>query len=211
MAKRLFDLVVASIGLLLFAPLMFLIAVAVRLDSAGPAIFQQVRVGRSGRRFYLLKFRSMISDAPQGGPLLTVAGDPRVTRVGARLRSSKLDELPQLLNVLMGDMSLVGPRPEVPRYVAMYPPEIRELVLSVKPGITDEASIAFRDESLLLAAACDPGAFYVAEVLPRKLEYYARYARERTFWGDIGILWRTVLIVFLHASTQPAASASTKK
>lgn len=195
MAKRLFDVVVALISLALLAPLMLLIAVAVRLDSPGPALFRQVRVGRHGREFRLLKFRSMVSDPAARGPLVTAAGDLRITRVGAVLRSSKLDELPQLLNVLRGEMSLVGPRPEVPRYVAAYPRGTRELVLSVRPGITDEASIEFRDESELLAAAPDPEARYIGEILPRKLEIYSRYAREHSFFGDLRIIWRTALRV----------------
>jgi lipopolysaccharide/colanic/teichoic acid biosynthesis glycosyltransferase len=191
MAKRAFDLVASAAGLLLLWPVMAVIALAVRLDSPGPALFRQVRVGRAGREFELLKFRSMVSGRSAKGPLVTASGDARITRVGGWLRSSKLDELPQLINVLRGDMSLVGPRPEVPRYVAMYPGHLRDVVLSVRPGITDEASIEFRDESDILGAAADPEATYVRQILPRKLEIYERYVRDHSLGGDLRILWRT--------------------
>lgn len=193
MSKRLLDLAVAALGLLILSPLMLLIAATVRVDSRGPALFRQVRVGRGSRTFKLLKFRTM--QAASAGPLITAAGDRRVTRVGGFLRRSKLDELPQLFNVLAGDMSLVGPRPEVPRYVEMYPPELRSLVLSVRPGITDEASIEFRDESALLAGASDVEKVYVSEILPRKLELYARYVRNHSIRGDLRILLRTIVLL----------------
>jgi lipopolysaccharide/colanic/teichoic acid biosynthesis glycosyltransferase len=192
MSKRLFDVLLSALALLILSPLMLAVAVAVRVDSPGPAIFRQTRVGRGGRPFGMLKFRSMATAQAPGAPLLTVANDVRVTRVGALLRGSKLDELPQLVNVLRGDMSFVGPRPEVPRYVALYPSQLRDLILSVRPGITDEASIEFRNESDLLAGAPDPEARYLEEILPRKLEIYARYAGERSFGGDLRILLRTV-------------------
>lgn len=192
MSKRLFDVLLSALALLILSPLMLAVAVAVRVDSPGPAIFRQTRVGRGGRPFSMLKFRSMATAQAPGASVLTVADDARVTRVGALLRSSKLDELPQLVNVLTGDMSLVGPRPEVPRYVALYPPRLRDLIFSVRPGITDEASIEFRNESDLLAGAADPEKRYLEEILPRKLEIYARYARERSFAGDLRILLRTV-------------------
>lgn len=193
MSKRLLDVAVAALGLLLLWPLMVVIVVAIRVDSRGPALFRQVRVARGGGTFKMLKFRTM--QAASAGPLITAVGDRRVTRVGALLRQSKLDELPQLLNVLAGDMSLVGPRPEVPLYVEMYPPELRLLILSVRPGITDEASIEFRDESALLAGASDVEKVYVNEILPRKLELYARYARNHSVRGDLGILRRTILLL----------------
>jgi lipopolysaccharide/colanic/teichoic acid biosynthesis glycosyltransferase len=191
MAKRSFDIVIVSIGILVLWPLLLVIALVVRLDSPGSALFRQTRVGRHGREFQLLKFRTMFSDPVVQGPLLTVTGDPRITRFGAFLRSSKLDELPQLFNVLRGEMSLVGPRPEVPRFVAMYPTDVRDLVLSVRPGITDDASIEFRHESELLAKVEDPEALYVTEILPRKLKYYTDYAREHTLWKDVRTIWRT--------------------
>ena len=195
MAKRAFDMLVSAVALLILSPAFLLIALIIRLDSPGPAIFRQVRVARGGVPFRMLKFRTMRADPVAAGPLITVAGDSRITPFGRLLRSSKLDELPQLINVLRGDMSLVGPRPEVPKYVAMYPAELRDIVLSVRPGITDEASIEFHDESALLAGATDAEATYVEQIMPRKLALYARYARHRTFFGDLRIVLRTLRVV----------------
>ncbi|WP_119289565.1 sugar transferase [Azohydromonas sediminis] len=191
MAKRVFDLVVASVLLVLLAPLMLAIAAWVRLDSPGPALFRQERVGRGGRVFRIHKFRTMVVDAPQRGPALTVGDDARITRAGRWLRRHRLDELPQLIDVLKGDMSLVGPRPEVPRYVAHYPPALRDEVLALKPGLTDPVSLAHLDESARLAQADDPEREYVEVVLPRKLELSLAYARRATVWSDVGVLWRT--------------------
>jgi lipopolysaccharide/colanic/teichoic acid biosynthesis glycosyltransferase len=191
MGKRCFDLVFASLGVLCLAPLFAVIAVMIKNDSPGPVIFRQERVGRGGKLFRIHKFRTMVVNDSSAGPEVTVSGDKRITRSGRWLRRYKLDELPQLFDVVRGDMSLVGPRPEVPRYVALYPPELRTLVLSVRPGITDEASVEFVDENALLAKAADPIATYVKQVLPVKLDHYARYARERSFAGDIRILLRT--------------------
>jgi lipopolysaccharide/colanic/teichoic acid biosynthesis glycosyltransferase len=195
MIKRLFDVLLSALGLLILFPLILAIAVAVRVDSPGPAVFRQVRVGRGGRPFRMLKFRSMTTAQAPGAPLITAADDARVTRIGALLRRTKLDELPQLVNVLMGEMSFVGPRPELATYVALYPPQLREVILSVRPGITDEASIQFSNESELLAGAADPESCYLEEILPRKLELYASYVRQRTFGGDLRILLRTVALV----------------
>lgn len=192
MVKRLFDLVACGLGLLLLAPLLFLIALAVKLDSPGPVFFRQERVGRYGRPFLIHKFRTMVSNAERQGPQITVGADARVTHVGEWLRRYKLDELAQLIDVFMGDMSLVGPRPEVPRYVACYPDDIRDIVLSVKPGITDWASIEYKDENEILGNARDPQQAYVDEVLPVKLEYYVNYVRERSLWGDIVIIFATL-------------------
>jgi lipopolysaccharide/colanic/teichoic acid biosynthesis glycosyltransferase len=194
-AKRVFDVFVSSLGLLLLAPLMLAIAVAIRLDSPGPVFFRQERVGRYGRVFRIHKFRSMVSDAATRGGDLTVGRDPRVTRTGRFLRHYKLDELPQLIDVIGGEMSLVGPRPELPRYVARYPVEDRAIVLSVRPGITDRASVEFRNESSLLAQAPDPEEAYVREILPAKLRYYRAYVQERTFAGDLRILVATLCAV----------------
>jgi lipopolysaccharide/colanic/teichoic acid biosynthesis glycosyltransferase len=201
MIKRLFDLLLSALTLLILSPLMLALGLAVRAGSPGPAIFQQARVGRGGRPFRILKFRTMTTAQAVDAPTVTAADDARITRVGALLRRWKLDELPQLLNVLRGDMSLVGPRPEVPQYVALYPPHLRELILSVRPGITDEASIEFSNESALLAAAADPGKCYVEEIMPRKLELYARYARLHSLAGDLRILLRTVARV-MHGGAQ---------
>ena len=201
MPKRLLDILVSGIALLLLGPVLLGIALWVRWDSAGGALFRQERVGRHGRSFHIYKFRSMHTGADQAGPAITVGEDARITRAGHWLRHSKLDELPQLLNVLRGDMSLVGPRPEVPRYVALYPAELRDTVLSVRPGITDLASIAFRNESVLLAQSADPERTYVEEILPVKLDYAARYARNHSVWQDLKILAQTV-----HAVLRPDRS-----
>jgi lipopolysaccharide/colanic/teichoic acid biosynthesis glycosyltransferase len=191
MIKRAFDLCAATLGVLLLSPLLAAVAVWIRLDSPGPVLFRQVRVGRHGELFDILKFRTM-SAQPDPQRLLTVGRDPRITRAGYILRKYKLDELPQLFNVVHGTMSLVGPRPEVPRYVACYPPRERELVLSVRPGVTDWASILFKDENAILGEALDPEQAYIDTILPTKLEYYVRYVRERTFWVDLRIIFRTL-------------------
>ena len=192
MGKRLFDIVCSGLGLLLLAPLLLLIALWIRLDSPGPVMFLQERVGRHGRPFFIHKFRSMHVDAPAQGPQITIGADPRITRSGRWLRASKLDELPQLWDVLRGEMSLVGPRPEVPRYVALYPADLRELVLSVRPGITDPASLQFRDESELLARAADPEREYVDVILPAKLKLAADYVRHASLWGDLRLILGTL-------------------
>lgn len=197
--KRLFDVLAAGAGLLVLAPLLLAVALWIKLDSTGPALFRQVRIGRHGVPFEIYKFRTMV-DRPDGGrrgagPQLTVGQDPRVTRAGRFLRHYKLDELPQLLNVLEGSMSLVGPRPEVPRYVECYPPAARSAVLSVRPGITDLAAILYKDESAILGQARDPERAYVETILPVKLEYYQRYVRERSFWLDLRIIFRTLAAI----------------
>jgi lipopolysaccharide/colanic/teichoic acid biosynthesis glycosyltransferase len=198
-AKRLFDVLAAGAGLLVLAPLLLAVALWVKLDSKGPVLFRQVRIGRHGVPFDIYKFRTM-ADRPDAGsrgagPQLTVGQDPRVTRAGRFLRHYKLDELPQLLNVLEGTMSLVGPRPEVPRYVECYPPAARSTVLSVRPGITDLAAILYKDESTILGQARDPEQAYVETILPVKLEYYQRYVRERSFWLDLRIIFRTLAAI----------------
>ena len=192
MAKRLFDLLLSSIGLLLLAPLLLLIALLIKLDSPGPVMFRQERVGRFGQPFRIHKFRTMRHEPAGQGLQITVGADRRITRVGGFLRASKLDELPQLLDVWLGDMSLVGPRPEVPRYVAHYPAELREKVLSVRPGITDIASIEYRDESAVLARAADPERAYIDEVLPHKLALAASYVDQASVWLDIRLILRTI-------------------
>ena len=191
MMKRAFDLTAAALGVMLLLPLLAAIALWVKLDSRGPVLFRQLRVGRGGQLFEILKFRTMAA-ASDPQRQLTVGRDPRITRAGHLLRKYKLDELPQLLNVVGGSMSLVGPRPEVPRYVACYPPALRDLVLSVQPGVTDLAAILYKDESSILGQAADPERAYIETILPTKLEYYARYVRERSFWGDVRIIFRTL-------------------
>lgn len=207
MAKRVFDVVVALLALLVFALPMLLIALAIRLDSPGPVFFRQQRVGQGSQPFRIHKFRTMVADAPERGPALTVGDDPRITRVGAWLRRSKLDELPQLIDVLAGDMSLVGPRPELPQYVARYPLALRDQVLALKPGITDPASLDFADESELLARAADPEREYVEVILPRKLSAAAAYAERATLATDLGVIARTLGLLARRA-VQRRASAS---
>ena len=191
-AKRAFDLLVGGAGLLLAAPLMLALALWVKADSPGPALFRQQRVGQGGRMFNILKFRTMRADSDGQGPAVTAAGDARITRAGAWLRHTKLDELPQLLNVLRGEMSLVGPRPEVPRYMALYEPAVRERILSVRPGITDLAALEFRDEERLLAAAPDVERAYVEQILPVKQRYYLDYVARHSVGGDVRILLKTL-------------------
>ena len=194
MSKRLFDVLAAASGLILLAPVLLALALWIQLDSPGPALFRQRRVGRHGRLFDIDKFRTM-ADRPDEGRQLTVGQDPRVTRAGRFLRRTKLDELPQLLNVVQGTMSLVGPRPEVPRYVDRYPPAVRQTVLSVAPGITDLAAILYKDENDILGRAEDPERAYVETILPVKLAYYQRYVRERSFWLDLRIIFRTLAAI----------------
>lgn len=189
--KRLFDFVVSLLGLIVLSPLFLVIAVAIKRDSPGPVFFRQVRVGKDGRTFRIHKFRSMTVSTAGNSKEITVGGDARITRTGAWIRHWKLDELPQLIDVLAGSMSVVGPRPEVPRYVALYPDEQRRIVLSVKPGITDLASIQFRHENELLARASDPEQAYREQILPEKLRLQSEYVRTRSFIGDMKILVAT--------------------
>ena len=190
MTKRFFDSVVAAFALVLLSPLLLGIVLAVRFDSRGPALYRQERVGRHGVPFRIHKFRTMRHGAE--GLLLTLPGDLRVTRVGAWLRRTRLDELPQLVDVLQGTMSLVGPRPDVPRYVAQYPAALRDRVLAVRPGITDPASLAHLNEAALLARAADPEREYIEHILPLKLQHAADYAEHATLATDLAVLWRTL-------------------
>jgi len=195
MAKRAFDLLGAGLALLLLAPLMLAIALLVKLDSPGPVFFRQQRVGRHGVPFRIHKFRSMVLDAALRGPALTVGADARITRVGRWLRRTRLDELPQFIDVLAGHMSLVGPRPEVPEYVAHYPAGLRERALSVRPGITSPASLMFLDESELLARAADPRREYIEVILPRKLQCAVDYAEKASLRSDLCVLLRTLRLL----------------
>ena len=194
-AKRLLDVSVAACGLVLLSPLLLGAAMAIKLSGPGPVFFRQTRVGRYGAPFSIHKFRTMVSDAPALGLPLTVGADPRITRIGAWLRARRIDELPQLIDVLAGDMSLVGPRPEVPHWVARYPAELRERVLAVKPGITDPSTLAFADEATLLAQAADPEREYVEVILPTKLALAADYADNATLTSDVCVLWRTAALL----------------
>ena len=192
MTKRTFDLFFSALGLLLLSPLLVALALAVKLSSRGPVLFRQQRVGKGGRRFQILKFRSMVVDAERLGISVTRRGDPRVTALGRMLRDKKLDELPQLWNVLCGDMSFVGPRPEVPRYVRQYTEE-QKRVLALKPGITDLATLKFRREEELLSAVADTEKYYLEYCLPRKIELNLTYAETANVWEDLKIIMRTLL------------------
>ncbi|HKW83838.1 MAG TPA: sugar transferase [Burkholderiaceae bacterium] len=198
MAKRLFDLVAAAVGLALLSPLFLGIALWVRFDSPGPALYRQERVGRFGRLFRIHKFRTMSQGGSSKALQITVGADPRITRAGRVLRRLKLDELPQLWDVLVGDMSLVGPRPEVPKYVALYPEALRDKVLSVRPGITDPVSLRFVDESALLARAADPEREYVEVVMPQKLAAAAMYAEHATLASDLRVIGQTLHALLFH-------------
>lgn len=193
--KRLLDIAAAALGLLLLAPLFAIIAAAIKLDSRGPVFFRQERVGRGGAPFRIFKFRTMRIEPQKGDLQLTIGNDPRITRVGYWLRRYKLDELPQLIDVLRGTMSLVGPRPEVPRWVDRYPNERREQILSVRPGITDVASLRFRDESAILARVADPEREYLEVIMPEKLRVAGNYIEHSTLKSDLRLLGLTLRTV----------------
>ena len=222
-SKRLFDLVAASGALVLLSPIFAAVAVAIKLDDGGPVFFRQVRVGRHRRSFKIWKLRTMRVDAERLGGALTVERDPRITRFGRVLRASKLDEIPQLLNVIVGDMSIVGPRPEVPRYVAMYD-NLQRQVLDLRPGITDPASIEYRNESALLATATDPEAFYVSQLMPEKIRINLEYAAHATLLTDLQVIGRTLAVLLGaqclgmgsvgadgSAATQPTGTSSNRE
>jgi lipopolysaccharide/colanic/teichoic acid biosynthesis glycosyltransferase len=192
MIKRAFDMAASGLALVLLAPLLLLIALLVALGSPGGAFFRQLRVGRGGGEFRLLKFRTMRPGSEAHGQITVGGRDARITRIGYLLRKTKLDELPQLVNILRGDMSVVGPRPEVPRYVALYNAEQRQ-VLSVRPGLTSLASLAYIDENEVLGRAADPERAYIEEVMPAKLALDLRYVRERSLGLDLRIIARTAL------------------
>lgn len=202
MAKRLFDLFASLTGLVFLGPFLLLMALAIKLDSTGPIFFRQERVGRYGKVFRIHKFRTMVIDAESKGLQITVGIDSRITRIGSFLRKYKLDELPQLIDVLLGKMSMVGPRPEVPRYVNYYSNEVRNVVLSLRPGITDRASIEFKTESEILGRADDPHRAYVEEVLPIKLRYYVEYVKQRSFVGDIRIILDTFKAILTKETSE---------
>jgi lipopolysaccharide/colanic/teichoic acid biosynthesis glycosyltransferase len=190
--KRALDVVAAGAGLIVLSPLFLVAALAVRLDSRGPVFFIQQRVGRGFVPFGILKFRTMVVDAEARGGQITSGNDSRVTKSGRWLRKTKLDELPQLINVLRGDMSLVGPRPEVPKYVEMCRDDY-VTILAVRPGLTDPASIKYRDESAVLAASDDPERAYVEQVLPDKIALARDYVQRATLFGDLRLLVQTFL------------------
>ncbi|MDD7398027.1 MAG: sugar transferase [Firmicutes bacterium] len=191
---RVFDLIVSFIALLFLALPFILISFAIVCDSKGGAFFKQVRVGKNGKEFKIMKFRTMVTNAEAKGLQISTSGDSRITKVGKFLRKTKIDELPQLFNVFVGQMSFVGPRPEVPKYVAMYNEEQRNVLL-VKPGITDEASIVFRDENTILENAEDTEAAYVNEIMPVKLNLNLKYIRKMGLFYNIKIIFKTVFAV----------------
>ena len=193
-AKRAMDIVLSACALAILWPLLLLIALAIWIDDPGPVFYRQVRVGRNGKTFRIFKFRSMVMDADKKGLAITVGRDSRITRVGAVLRKTKLDELAQLLNVLWGQMSFVGPRPEVPKYVELYTPYQRQVLL-VRPGITDYASIAYRNENDLLAGAPNPETMYIEQIMPDKIELNMKYLREISPLADIRLILKTIVAV----------------
>jgi lipopolysaccharide/colanic/teichoic acid biosynthesis glycosyltransferase len=194
MIKRGFDVFAATAGILLLLPLFAMVAILIKRDSPGPVFFRQERVGRGFQPFLIWKFRTMVKDAPQRGGPITFAQDPRVTRSGRWLRRTKIDELPQLFNVLKGDMSIVGPRPEVRQYVEIFRKDYERL-LSVRPGMTDLASLEYCQEAELLQHADDPEGVYAQKILPEKLRLSAEYLKNQGFWYDLGVIARTLLCI----------------
>lgn len=192
--KRLFDILVSGIGLICLSPLLLIVAIWIKLDSPGPVFYRQVRVGRYNKDFRIFKFRSMRIGSDKGS-LVTIGGrDPRITRSGYFIRKFKIDELPQLINVIVGDMSLVGPRPEVRHYVNYWTPEQMH-VLDVRPGITDPASIKYRNENELLAQAEDPEKYYIEVIMQEKIKLYLEYAEKSSFWYDIQLIFQTFWVI----------------
>lgn len=188
--KRLFDIIASGLGLIVLSPIFLVLAIWIKLDSKGPVFYRQVRVGLNNKDFRIFKFRSMRVGADKGS-LVTIGGrDPRVTRSGYWIRKFKLDELPQLINVFLGDMSLVGPRPEVRHYVDYWTPEQMH-VLDVRPGITDPASIKFRNENELMEKAEDPEKYYIEVIMQEKIRLYLEYVNHHSFLGDIGLIFKT--------------------
>lgn len=190
--KRIFDLVCSTLGLIVLSPVFIFISIRIKSGSDGPIFFKQIRVGEKSKEFEILKFRTMVVDAEKLGRQITVGNDSRITKIGAFLRKYKLDELPQLINVFKGDMSLVGPRPEVPRYVKLYD-EKQKKVLEVKPGITDLASIRYRDENELLGEAENPDEFYINTIMPDKLALNLEYIGRNNIFLDIYIILKTII------------------
>lgn len=195
--KHLFDFMCAFIGIIILSPIFILIALLIKISSCGSILFKQQRVGLHGKMFFIYKFRTMVTNAENIGPKITIGKDKRITGIGRFLRRTKLDELPQLFNVMRGEMSIVGPRPEVLEYVSLYPGEIKKVVLSVRPGITDYASLRMIDENEILAKSPDPKQAYINEIMPQKLSLASRYVQEQNFLLDLKIILKTLLKV-LH-------------
>jgi lipopolysaccharide/colanic/teichoic acid biosynthesis glycosyltransferase len=195
--KRAFDIVGAALGLLFLMPLLIVIAIIIKFDSPGPVFFRQERVGWKGRPFRIFKFRSMVVGAAHTGAALTVRADKRITRIGTSLRRSKIDELPQLINVIAGEMSIVGPRPEVPEFMKFYTPDQRKIIVSMRPGMTDYAAILFRDESSLLDQDSDPVEVYRHKIMPIKFALYERYSREIGMLNDLRVIVATIMLLVI--------------
>ncbi len=194
--KRIFDIVFSLLGLILLFPIFILISLAIKLDSKGPIFYKQKRVGKRGIHFNIFKFRTMILNADKFGKLITTSDDQRITSTGKWIRKYKLDEFPQLINVFRGEMSFVGPRPEVPKYVDYYPQEIKELILSVRPGIADEASIKYRNENEILSnCKDDPEIFYLEKILPIKLSLCKEYVQNNSLLSDLKIIVKTLFVI----------------
>ena len=210
--KRFFDISCSSIGLIILLPLFTVVAILIKLDSQGPVFFRQQRIGKNFRPFRIYKFRTMTTDAPKKGPQITVGGDKRVTCIGRILRKYKIDELPQLINVLKGDMSLVGPRPEVEKYVELYKEDYKH-ILQIRPGITDISSITYRDEEGVLMGRKDPEAYYRHVLLPEKIRLAREYIDRASFFYDLLLIFRTVHRIFYPSFTiqQQSARSNTKK
>lgn len=193
--KRFFDFMTSFFGLILLTPIFILTAIWIKIDSRGPIFFCQERVGFQGCLFRIHKFRTMVLDAEKKGKQITVCADSRITNAGKFLREFKIDELPQLFDVFIGDMSIVGPRPEVPKYIDYYSDDEKKEILSVKPGITDNASIEFINENDLFANSIDSETVYINEVLPKKITLYRRYVKEHSFFGDLRIIFKTIFLI----------------
>jgi len=202
MLKRLIDFGASLLGLVLLSPILLVLAVLIRLDSSGPVFYRGVRAGRLGKPFRMIKFRTMVANADRIGGPSSAGDDPRITRVGHFLRCYKLDEFPQLINVLRGEMSLVGPRPEVPEYAAMFNQE-EARILGVRPGITDWASIWNSDEGALLAGSADPEKTYLEKIRPEKIRLQLKYVDNHSFWTDVRILSETIKILLLGRRSVP--------
>lgn len=200
MTKRFFDIVFSSVGLLLLSPLFIVTALLIKLDSPGPVFFRQERIGRNFKPFFIYKFRTMVKDAHTRGLQITASGDNRITRVGRILRKTKIDELPQLINVLKGEMSFVGPRPEVEKYVELYKKDYKE-ILRIRPGITDISSIIFRDEERVLKNQADPEWYYKHILLPEKIKLAQEYIKKASFFYDLRLIFKTFYKVFYPVTT----------
>jgi lipopolysaccharide/colanic/teichoic acid biosynthesis glycosyltransferase len=209
MMKRLFDIVAAGVGLLLLSPLLLIVGLLVKIGSPGPVLFRHERMGKGFRPFGVLKFRTMVQDAPKLGGPITFGNDPRITPIGRLLRKTKIDELPQLINVVAGDMSLVGPRPEVRRYVEMFRDDY-EVILQVRPGVTDLASIEYRDEAAVLGRAEDPEDEYVQRVLPEKIRLARQYVARRSLLLDLRIILGTLAVVLADSLRRSSKGAGPK-